>query len=252
MTWYHALLSAFSTYSAIPTPRYRWDERVGALTLCFFPAVGLVCGGLLALWHALCLALDAPAALFAAGAVCLPLLVTGGIHMDGYMDTSDALSSHQSRERKLEIMKDPHTGAFAVIYCGVYLLLSYGLFSALYASAALWVLCPGYVLSRALSALCASLLPKARRDGMLRRYTDPMRKGSAVPLCAVAALAAAGMLWLRPLPGLAALAAAGLALLCYRALALRVFGGVTGDTAGFFLELCEGMLLLGVWIGGLL
>lgn len=66
--------------------------------------------------------------LFASIAVCIPLLVTGGIHMDGYMDTVDALSSHQSVEKKLEILKDPNAGAFAVIYCGIYLLLSLGLF----------------------------------------------------------------------------------------------------------------------------
>ena len=66
--------------------------------------------------------------LFAAAAACLPLLITGGIHMDGFMDTVDALASHQSRERKLEILKDSACGAFAVLYCGVYLLLSFALY----------------------------------------------------------------------------------------------------------------------------
>ena len=53
----------------------------------------------------------------------VPLLITGGIHMDGFLDVTDARSSFQSRERKLEILKDPHAGAFAIAGCGVYLLL---------------------------------------------------------------------------------------------------------------------------------
>lgn len=44
----------------------------------------------------------------------MPLLVTGGIHIDGFSDTMDALSSHAERQKKLEIMDDPHIGAFGV------------------------------------------------------------------------------------------------------------------------------------------
>lgn len=55
--------------------------------ICFFPAVGVLCGGLTLGWYALSSLLDLSSVLFAAVAACLPLLVTGGIHMDGYMDT---------------------------------------------------------------------------------------------------------------------------------------------------------------------
>ena len=91
---------------------------------------------------------------FAAAAACLPLLITGGIHMDGFMDTVDALASHQSRERKLEILKDSACGAFAVLYCGVYLLLSFALYYEGYAAGWIYAFAPAFVLSRCLSA-CA-------------------------------------------------------------------------------------------------
>ena len=45
----------------------------------------------------------------------IPVFVTGGIHVDGLLDTSDALSSWQERTRRLEILKDSHAGAFAII-----------------------------------------------------------------------------------------------------------------------------------------
>ena len=51
--------------------------------------------------------------------------------MDGFLDTVDARSSCQDRQRKLEILKDPHTGAFAVIGGGVYLLIYAAVFSTL-------------------------------------------------------------------------------------------------------------------------
>ena len=58
--------------------------------------------------------------------LAIPFLVTGGIHMDGFMDTMDAVHSYGDRTKKLEILKDPHLGAFAVICAAVYLLLYTG------------------------------------------------------------------------------------------------------------------------------
>ena len=256
MIWLRALLAAFSTYSAIPMPLFRWDERVSGRVLGLFPAVGLVCGAALAGWYWLCRHLDWGATLFAAVAVCLPLLLTGGIHLDGYMDTVDAISSHQSRERKLEILKDPNCGAFAVIYCGIYLLVCAGLFSALYGaedSRALLALCPGYVLSRALSALCAVTMPSARHAGMLYSYTAPARRRFTLGAALVFGLCAVGaMALLSPRSALGAAAAALLWVPAYRCLARRVFGGVTGDTAGVFLQLCEAAMLLGAWLAAAL
>ena len=55
----------------------------------------------------------------------IPILITGGFHIDGFMDTQDAINSYKPREKKLEILKDPHIGAFAVIS-----LLAYSIFWA--------------------------------------------------------------------------------------------------------------------------
>ena len=55
--------------------------------------------------------------------VVAPIIITGGIHMDGFLDTQDALGSYQPRERRLEILKDSHAGAFAIISCAVYLMM---------------------------------------------------------------------------------------------------------------------------------
>ena len=114
-----SLFVALSTYSQIPVPQFQWNERNMKYSICFFPVVGLFCGASLLLWNRLCQSFGISPVFFAAVASCLPLLISGGIHMDGYMDTMDALSSHQIKERKLEIMKDPNCGAFSVIYCAI-------------------------------------------------------------------------------------------------------------------------------------
>ena len=95
--------------------------------MCAFPLLGAVLGLLLLAWSALADLLTLTPQLRAAGAVLLPLAYTGGIHMDGFCDTCDALASHQDRARKLEILKDSRVGAFAVLGCVSYLLLQYAL-----------------------------------------------------------------------------------------------------------------------------
>ena len=61
--------------------------------------------------------------------VIVPVVITGGIHVDGLLDTSDALSSWRDREKRLEILKDSHAGAFAVITACVYFMAFYGGYS---------------------------------------------------------------------------------------------------------------------------
>lgn len=250
MTIFKSFLIAVSTYSAIPVPQFRWDEKNMKYAICFFPAVGIACALLLWGWYALCLWLKVSSFFFAAAAVCLPLLLTGGIHMDGYMDTADALASHQPRERKLEIMKDPNCGAFAVIYCGIYLLLQAGLAYELYEARCVLPVLPAFVLSRSLSGLCAVNLPNARGGGMLQAFTkDAVRRSATTALALFLLAGAAACLLLSPIVGAMSLLGALISVLIYRSLAMRQFGGVTGDTSGFFLQLCELMCLLGAWLG---
>ena len=253
MKLFEPLLIALSTYSAIPVPQFDWNEKNMRYAICFFPAVGLFCGAALWLWAVIAQATGMSGVLFAAVAASLPILVTGGIHMDGYLDTVDALASHQTREKKLEIMKDPSCGAFAVIYSGVYLLAYAGFACEVYLAGEILLLCPLFVLSRALSGLCAVNLPNARKAGMLCAFTSLARRRTATAALALPGFAAAaGMICLSPAAGGTAAVFAVLSALVYRRFAMAQFGGVTGDTSGFFLQLCELCGLVGAWVGGLL
>ena len=97
---------AFSMYSKIPMPRTDWTKESMRYAMCFFPVIGAVIGGLLYLW--IYLTGDSTGSLFrAAVAVLIPIIITGGIHLDGLLDTTDALSSYKSMEEKLRFSRIP-------------------------------------------------------------------------------------------------------------------------------------------------
>ena len=89
---------AFAMFSAIPVPQPEWNQRNMRYALCAFPLVGVVIGIAWWAWAAVCGVLEFPALLRAAGFCLLPMAITGGIHLDGYADTSDALASCASPE----------------------------------------------------------------------------------------------------------------------------------------------------------
>ena len=243
-----SLIIAFATYSKVPMPRVDWEKKALAWALCFFPLVGAVIGAVLYGWMVLARYLGFGPLFFAAFALLIPIALNGGIHLDGFCDTCDALSSHQSRERKLEILKDSHTGAFAIICCGLYLLVLFACWCEVAAvGRAALVLALGPVLSRSLSGLFAVTLPNARGTGLLATFTDTMDTAKARGVMVIWVVAcAAALLWLDLWTGGAALLGAGLTCLYYRVMSARQFGGVTGDLAGFFLQICELAMVLAV------
>ena len=115
-----SIVIAFSMYSKIPMPQFEWKEEDMKHVLCFFPWIGIVIGLCLYFWRLLCDRFGIRNLCYVFIGTAIPLLLTGGFHVDGFMDTMDAFHSYQPKERKLEILKDSHIGAFAVIMLAVY------------------------------------------------------------------------------------------------------------------------------------
>ena len=162
-------------YSRIPVPQVDWSEENRKYSMCFFPLIGTVIGLLLWGWLWLCDALSIGPVLKGAAGALLPILVTGGIHMDGLMDTSDALASWHPKERRLGILKDSHVDAFAVLGCAGYLLLHTALLSKVMAVFGI-MLCGVFVLSQALSAWVMAAFKSARPSGMLDTFAQAAHK----------------------------------------------------------------------------
>jgi len=245
-----AFVIAFSTYSRIPMPQVEWSDENRKYAMCFFPLIGAVIGLMLWGWLWLCDILGLGMALRGAVGALLPLLVTGGIHMDGFMDTSDALASWQSMERRLEILKDSHVGAFAVMGCAGYLLLSAALLGEAAVTDGPMLLCV-LMISRAMSAWALAAFRSARPKGMLDSFAQAAHKRMVTVSCmAYAAICT----WVWALCGgwlaLACLLTAAVCLAHYRHMAYRQFGGVTGDLAGWFVQITELALTAVIVLGG--
>jgi len=244
---------AIRTYSIFPVPDFEWNEKNMRYSLSFLPVVGVLIGAVLYLWQKLNEAVPPDGIFFAAVCTAIPLILTGGIHMDGFMDTADAIGSHRSREEKLSIMKDPHCGSAAVLWCVLYILISFGLMHAMISSPAFPVICGSFVLSRALTVIGAMTIPNARGNGFLFSFTEHTRKtpvlfSAGIPAC----LAGGFMLLMDGRAGGLGIVFALLSFFFYRRSMRHLFGGVTGDTSGFFIQTCELMTLFGVWLGGIL
>ena len=237
---------AFSMYSRIPMPRCEWNEKNMRYTLCFFPLVGLIIAALCFAWLLLCARVSLPPFVKASGVFLIPLTVTGGIHADGFMDTSDACSSFQSAEKRREILKDPHIGAFSVIRFGmltVFVLAAASLIplpaDKLLARRTLcWAL--SFVTARVLSGLSVVLFQSAKREGTLFTFSSRSAKRQCVALLTLELLLTNGLaLFLSVSVALTMLFGALLVFLWYRIMSYRSFGGITGDIAGWFVCVCE-------------
>lgn len=237
---YQSFKIAFSMYSKIPMPKSDWTPENKRYVTCFFPAIGLVIGALYSGWFFLYkLFPDFHEVFYAAVAAVLPIVVTGGIHMDGFLDTVDALASWQPRERRLEILKDSNAGAFAVIGGACYLVLSLGA-AVMISDKSIWVISCGFIMSRSFSGLSVLTFKPAKKNGSLTDMSNAADKKIGITtllfwLCA----AVAGMILTGGGIGVIAVLAGCVVFIYYRHMAAKYFGGTTGDLAGYFLQCCE-------------
>lgn len=243
--FFESFAVAFSMYSAIPMPHVEWKKENMKYALCFFPLIGVVIGGILWLWLLFARRMGFGGTLFAAVATLLPVVLSGGIHLDGFCDTLDGIGSHQSIERKLEILKDSHVGAVALMGCGLFLVVELGLWAEFYQNPRGMVpVALGFVLSRSLSGLGVARLRCAKNSGLVHAFADAAAKDRVTGVMSVyLLLVGIAMVWAWPLPGICVLAVATVMFFCYRHMAYRQFGGITGDLAGWFLQLCEALIL---------
>ena len=242
-----SFVMAFSTFSRIPMPKIDWRPECMRYMMCFFPLIGIVLGLLAWVWGLVCEGLSLGSLLFGAGLVAIPLLVTGGIHLDGFSDVVDAQSSHTEPARKREILKDPHTGAFAGMAVAAYLIVYFACAASPEPTLQLFV-CLGciYVLTRCLSGIASICFAGSSDEGMVASFRLSASKRVCVFVQTIEALACAVVTAVLGdgvvLAAMMVIALLVLALV--HGFAHRQFGGWSGDIAGFFLQVCELALLL--------
>jgi len=215
----------------------------------WFPLVGALLGGLLAGSDWL-LGWAFPPLVTAALVLSAWVLCTGGLHLDGFLDSCDGLFGGHTPEARLRIMRDERAGAFAVIGGVLLLLLKYAALASTPERLAALLAAP--VVGRWGMAVAVIGFPYGRADGLGRAMKDHARWPQAALASLIALGVGAGVTVIVP-GGWRALLAMPLAAALIWVVArfvLRRLPGLTGDIYGALCELLETMVLLLFVAGG--
>jgi len=245
-----SFIIAFSMYSKFPMPRCKWEDKSMQYVFCFFPFIGAVLGGISLIIYTFLSKYDIGVGLTAAIMTVIPIVITGGIHMDGFLDTVDAISSYKSREEKLEILKDPHAGAFAIVFVVLYFVLTYGAWTEV-KSSNVPIIAQGYILSRCFSGISVICFPNAKKVGTIVDFKKKSStKAVSILLVFMILIISAFMGIVGGVLGIISALSTLLVFIYYYFMSKKEFGGITGDLAGWFLQIAELIILLVIAIFG--
>ena len=230
----HAFVMCQSMFCAIPAPQL-WDEKAKDKMLLFLPVVGLEIGILWAAIAWVCGLLKLPFLVTALVLMACPFVLTGFLHLDGFMDVTDAVKSYRSLERRREILKDSHVGSFAVIGIVLLMLAQFAFFASTSAEADFHIL----IFIPAVSRCCSALAVTGLKPMSTSQYADQKKpKAHIVVISIMLCLFVAGGFLLCGKYGFAlvgCVAGYGLALLR----AYKSLDGMNGDISGYALTIGE-------------
>ncbi|EHI54680.1 cobalamin-5-phosphate synthase [Johnsonella ignava ATCC 51276] len=240
MIFLKSLIMTFNMYTKIPMPQTAWNEKYMKYVLSLFPIVGLVEGIIYVFLWKFMIFIKLSPYITAAVLTAFPMLYTGGIHMDGFLDTSDALGSHQSREKKLDILKDSHIGAGAVISGLVYIMFYAFTILSITRLRQVVIIAFSFFMIRAYSALSLVCFKNARGSGLAMTFTkaSDLLFTRILLISFIAAAKILSSLYF-PRAGIAVSITVFICFFYFRLFICGEFGGVTGDLAGFFLQMAE-------------
>ena len=246
------LLTAFamtqSMFCAIPFPCKTWKEEARPYMLLFLPVVGLEIGAIWAGANYLLVLLQVPDLIYGLVMCAIPYLISGFIHLDGFLDVTDAISSWRPLEKRRAILKDSNVGAFAVIWCVFLILAGFALFSsaadlasvslqdAISETAPNWSLLFIPVVSRCCSAIAVMRLKPMTASQYSKSETYPrwpsVVLAFVVIICTIICFLLCGKYGFVIIGGLC-----GYGLALWKS--YRLLDGMNGDVSGYCLTISE-------------
>ena len=233
-TYLHAFAMCQSMFCSIPVPQV-WDEKAKDKMLLFLPIVGLEIGAIWAGIAWLCRLLNLPTMITTLVLSAYPYIVTGFLHLDGYMDVTDAVKSWRDLEKRREILKDSHVGSFAVIGVVLLMIAQFALFASAPADANYLIL----IFIPAVSRCCSSLAVTGLKSMSTSQYADQKKPRSHMValIIILCVFLAAGFLLCGKYGFVLAGCLVGYGLALLRA--YRSLDGMNGDISGYCLTIGE-------------
>jgi adenosylcobinamide-GDP ribazoletransferase len=221
-------------------------EKDFGASLLYFPFIGLLIGLILFLSSLLFSFLP----VFPKGALILiiSIVITGGIHLDGFADTCDGFSGRRSQEEILRIMRDSHIGVMGAIGIVTLLLLKFALIVSIsqdFLGKSLILMVTFSKWSQGLACLVSKYV---RSEGKAKFFIEYVNRKDVI----IGGLFTAILfLLMAKLKGIFILALSFLFLLLFIQYVKRKIGGMTGDTIGATSEIAEVLILFFILILGI-
>ena len=235
MSLLRSFLICLSMYTTIPVPHIIWEEKNMKYIFYSLPLIGIILGLTEYLLYILSLYLGFSSVLYAALSVAVIVLLTGGIHLDGYADTIDAVFCHGDIEKRRQVLSDAHTGAFAVIYTILYFIVLFASFENMYdKNIPVFIFILVFTISRVLSLFLIALVPSSANKGLLYIFSSKENKKSLLIYAFSLSLVFVFLTYILisykfMLILLLILVIISIILIKYFK---KVFGGISGDLAG--------------------
>ncbi len=241
---------AMSLLTRIPLPRSCWSENVSSnagysASILWYPIVGLVLAVCLFAVYFLLSSFGLNQGLLAALILCAWIGLTGALHLDGLADCSDAIfAAHSNKKNPLDVMKDPHSGAIAIVSIVLVLLVKFSALEHLLTSneVMLQTLLVALVFSRCAVTAFMLCTPYVRQSGIATNINpNVVRKPLFISWVI---LLLVSLLLLPPIWIISTLASMALLLFWWRKKWIKMIGGYTGDCVGGLIELSESLILV--------
>ncbi|MCI6693961.1 MAG: adenosylcobinamide-GDP ribazoletransferase [Clostridium sp.] len=244
----NGFIMALSMFTILPVPYKVWKDEAVRHMMKLYPLVGIFVGVINYVVFRLTDYFNLSTILISALTMVTPFIITGMLHLDGFMDVCDALLSRRDKKEKVRILKDPNTGAFSVISLGILFIIDFASTYTLVenrTSIIGIIIIP--IISRSLMGIML-LKKEAMKESSLGSY---FKKGTTkvdILILYIFLIIASGLFMLLGIKFiLVPLAMIIIAILSVEK-SIKELGGISGDIAGYGLVLSEvlGILILSI------
>lgn len=247
---YKGFIMALSMFTILPTPYIEWDDDGVKNMMKFYPIIGLIVGGIWSLVYYLMNLLNCSIILNTVITMIIPFIITGMIHLDGFMDVCDAILSRRDKEEKLRILKDSTTGAFAVVSLVMLFFLQFGsVYSVIEKRIPSYVLILIPIASRSIVSyflLSISTIKESSLGTYFKKGTGILDKLLMIIALIITLIISIILLKYK---GILMIVFIFISVSLSVLKCIKEFGGISGDVAGFALVMGEviGILTLGIF-----
>jgi len=166
-----SFLMALGMFSTIPVPRNSWNDKYMNLVILNLMLVGFFIGSIWFILTSFLLTMDMPILITSSLVLLIPFFLSGFLHVDGYMDTADAIFSRRDTSEKRRILKDSSVGAFAVIALVCLMLLQFSIIhTILMQNRCLFIFIFITIISRAVAGLAVLNLKPISETGYMATF----------------------------------------------------------------------------------